>query len=142
VSGDGAVWISPFEFFQVVATMRQRATLREGQAALVAPDVAHGGGTSNLQALVTSVGEARTMLAANLEIAGRALVVAGTRTVDADVVEEGVGSFWELPAPYNMFDAPTDNEGYDDWVEDGEQYYEDFDDFMDEAAEIVEGEGD
>jgi hypothetical protein len=140
VSGDGEVWISPFEFFQIVAAMRERAALREGQAALVVPDVSHDGGTSYLEALVTSVGEARTMLAANLEIAGRALVVAGTRTVDADVVEEGAGSFWELSAPYNMFEAPSDPDEYDDWVADQEQYYEDFDEFLDETAELVDGE--
>ena len=100
MSGDGEVWISPIHFFSIVARMRESAALAEDLSALEMVDVAHDGGTSYIEALVNAVGEARTMLAASLEVAGRALVLAGTRTVDADMAEERADSFWELDSPY------------------------------------------
>jgi hypothetical protein len=138
---DDAVSISPIHFFDIVASMRKRAALREGQSALTAVDVAHDGGSSYIEALVNSVGEARTMIAASLEIAGRALVLAGTRVVDADMIEEYAGTFWELDSPYGELPEYESEEELDQWVEDQREYYDDLNEYSRETAEVVEGDG-
>lgn len=137
MSDEGAVWISPIHFFDIVAAMRQRAALRDGMAQLTAVDVAHAGGTSYVEALVNSVDESRTMIAASLEVAGRALVIAGTRVVDADLAEGYATNFWGLPSPYSS--VPTDEDGYDQWVDDQNEYYDDLNDYMSETEDLLEG---
>ena len=140
MSDGGAVWISPIHFFEIVAAMRQRAALRDGQSALTVVDVADQGGTSYVEALVNAVGESRTMIASSLEVAGRALVLAGTQVVDADMIEERASTFWSLPSPYGGT-IPAEEDEYDQWVEDQDDYYDDLGEYMTETDEIV-GEGD
>lgn len=115
VSGDGAVWIFPVHFFEIVGKMRHDAVLRDDLKPLAVPDLGTSLGTSYLEQLVNSMDEARTMLAANLEILGRGLVVAGTRTVDADIVEENVRSFWELSeGPWTRYESDEQLDELDD----------------------------
>lgn len=140
MSGEGAVWISPIHFFELVAAMRQRAALPEGLSPATVVDVAHDGGTSYLEALVTAVGESRTMIAASLEVAGRALVLAGTRVVDADMVEEFDDSFWGLDSPYSS-GPPQDEDEHDRWIDQSNAYYDDLNEYMEETAELLD-EGD
>lgn len=139
MSDEGAVWISPIHFFEIVAAMRQRAALREGMSALSAVDVAHDGGSSYVEALVNAVGESRTMIATSLEVAGRALVIAGTRVVDADLAEGYATNFWGLDTPYSS--VPTDEDDYDQWADDQNEYYDDLNEYMTETDEVLD-EGD
>lgn len=139
MSGEGAVWISPVHFFEIVGAMRRRAALREGTSPLAVPDVADDGGTSYLEALVNAVGEARTMIAASLEVAGRALTLAGTRTVDADLGEESATTFWELESPYSGM--PAEDAELEEWADQSDAYYDGLNDYMQDTADTL-GEGD
>jgi hypothetical protein len=138
MSDSGAVWISPLHFFEIVAAMRQRAALRDGMSALSAVDVGHDGGSSYVEALVNAVGESRTMIASSIEVAGRALVIAGTRVVDADTAEDGT-TYWSMPSPYSTM--PANEDDYERWADDQEQYYEDLSDYMSETEDLVDEGG-
>lgn len=123
VSGEGEKWIFPVHFFDIIGQLRKDAVLDTELSALAVPDVASDTGGTYLEALVNSITEARTMLAANLEIAGRALLVAGTRVIDADMVEEGVDSFWGLSdGPWERID---DESQRDEQGELMDAYYDD-----------------
>ena len=138
MSDSGAVWISPLHFFEIVAAMRQRAALRDGMSALSTVDVGHDGGSSYVEALVNAVGESRTMIASSLEVAGRALVIAGTRVVDADMAEDGT-TYWSMASPYSTI--PANEDDYERWADDQEEYYEDLSGYMSETEDLVDEGG-
>ncbi|HET9547678.1 MAG TPA: hypothetical protein VFO97_07570, partial [Desertimonas sp.] len=93
--------------------------------------------SDRLAGLEQAQSTAEAMIAASLEVAGRALVIAGTRVVDADLAEGYATNFWGLPSPYSS--VPTDEDGYDQWVDDQNEYYDDLNDYMSETEDLLEG---
>ena len=81
MSDEGAVWISPIHFFDIVAAMRQRAALRDGMAQLTAVDVAHAGGTSVRFPIWAACGPDYGLLAAQFQPAATA---AGSLVADGE----------------------------------------------------------
>ncbi|MFV0308921.1 MAG: hypothetical protein ACK5OX_14390 [Desertimonas sp.] len=100
MSDGGEVWISPNYFFYVVGTMRTQTALGETTSTLTVPTTGITAGGASLEALTLAVDEARTMYAASMEVAGRALTIAGTQVTSADMVEEDVSHVDGLPAPH------------------------------------------
>jgi hypothetical protein len=111
VSEYGEVFIYPTEFFAVVGGLRSQTALGAGGdlPAMVVPDVGDSGGTSVLGDLSSALNEARVMMAGNFEIAGRALMLAGTRTIDVDVIESSFLHWSVIPDPGIGAMAPTDD---------------------------------
>ena len=106
----GEVFIYPTEFFSVTAALRDQTALGASDLpSMTVPDVADAGAAETLGALTAAADDARTMMAANFEIAGRALMLAGTRTIDVDVIESSMLHWSVLPPPGLGAFAPTDD---------------------------------
>ena len=145
------VWIFPTYFFELVSGLRTQTALPAGSAPIGVPDISDDAGSSYLRALSTAVDDVRTMMAANFEIGGRALVLAGTRVVDADMVESGFTTADQFYAPYTTgfgTDDPGSDPKYgqalesgttDEYYEQGEKYLEDAHEFVAETERIREG---
>lgn len=129
MSDGGEVWISPSYFFFLVGNMRLQTALGESSA-LSAPTTGIAAGASSIEALMLAVDEARTMFAASMEIAGRALTLAGTEVTSADMAEEQVGHMDALPTPYpyDAYESPEERAATEEaWIE----YSADVDEFVD-----------
>lgn len=124
MSGDGEVWISPFHFFSLAGSLRSSAADPGDLAALVHPEVHHDGADTYLATLITVVANTRDNMARNIDIAGRAFVIAGTQTTTADLVEEGVGHLEALESPY-IYDPADGQEAIESTAEQGRRFYDD-----------------
>jgi len=135
MSGDGEVWISPYHFFGIAATMRQAAVDPGDLPALTLPDVYHAGGSDYLAALITAAVNTRTNVARNIDIAGRAFVVAGTQTVTADLIEEGASHIAQLDTPYT-WDPADDAETRAAYEEELGPYYDELNSYHEDYAPV------
>lgn len=110
MSDSGDVFIYPFEFSAVVASLRQGTAMPTEQTPLVVPYVFDVGATETLAALKTAVDDARLSMAGAYEIAARGFTVAQTKAIEADMIDEGVVDWTLLPTP-DVSNAPTDDPG-------------------------------
>lgn len=101
----GQVFIYPAAMFDVVEGLERRAAHIE-PAPDADLDVADAAAEGDLGLLLARLHEARSALSDNLVLAARALMLATTRVIDADVVEQNV-EHWRALAGPDQTHAPT-----------------------------------